>query len=266
MKKRISLLLALAMILGMFTGCANKIDNSAYVPTGDAILLEGQDPEDIQPEEEEAQELYLAYNPEHSLNPLFGSDYSNRVLMSLMYQPLFAVDNKKNPTPILCGRYKVSANQRNWFIYLDPNAKFSDGSKVTVEDVVASYTSAMEKDYYCNRFLMHLIRVEPTEDGGIQFALDTPMDNLPLLLDVPIVKASDVDAILPRGTGPYVYTEDLSGAYLRRSENWWCGNTRIPARDLVIDLIEISSQAEVNEVDDQVSGRKNPSVWSAPIP
>ena len=262
MRKIISLLLALAMMLGLFTGCGNKIDNSAYVPTGDAIVLEGQDPEDIQPEEEEAQELYLAYNPEHSLNPLFGSDYSNRVLMSLMYQPLFAVDNKKNPTPILCGRYKVSANQRNWFIYLDPNAKFSDGSKVTVEDVVASYNSAMEKDYYCNRFLMHLIRVEPTEDGGIQFALDTPMDNLPLLLDIPIVKATDVDAILPLGSGPYVYTEDLSGAYLKRNENWWCGNTKIPARDPVIDLVETTSQAEVRDAF-QFGGDKSVSVVCA---
>ena len=80
MKKSISLFLALAVMLGLFSGCGNKIDNSAYVPTGDAILMEGQDPEDIQPEEEEAQELYLAYNPEHSLNPLFGSDYNNRVL------------------------------------------------------------------------------------------------------------------------------------------------------------------------------------------
>ena len=138
MKERLSLLLALTMLLSFFAGCANKIDNSAYVPTGDAILLEGQEPEDIMPEEEEEQALYLAYYPDRSLNPLYGSDYTNRILMSLMYQPLFAVNNKKQPTPILCGRYKVSANQRNWFIYLDPNATFSDGSKVRVDDVIAS--------------------------------------------------------------------------------------------------------------------------------
>jgi len=116
MKRTICLLLSLVMLFGLLTSCANKIDNSAYVPTGDAILLEGQEPEDIAPEEEETQELYLAYYPERRLNPLFGSDYTNRILMSLMYQPLFAVDNKKNPTPILCGQYRVSANQRNWFI------------------------------------------------------------------------------------------------------------------------------------------------------
>jgi len=259
MKRTICLLLSLVMLFGLLTSCANKIDNSAYVPTGDAILLEGQEPEDIAPEEEETQELYLAYYPERRLNPLFGSDYTNRILMSLMYQPLFAVDNKKNTTPILCGQYRVSANQRNWFIYLDPNATFSDGSKVTPEDVVATYNQAMVNDYYCNRFLKHLISVETTEDGGVQFALDTPMDNLPLLLDVPIVKAAEVEALLPLGTGPYVFSETAAGAVLQRNENWWCGDTKIPARDKVIELIEVESPADVRDAF-QFGGDKSVSV------
>jgi len=49
MKKIISLLLCMVTLLGCVSGCANKTDNSAYVPTGDAILLEGQEPEDILP-------------------------------------------------------------------------------------------------------------------------------------------------------------------------------------------------------------------------
>ena len=44
MKKSLSLFLILAMLLGLFSGCANQTDNSAYVPTGDAIVMEGQDP------------------------------------------------------------------------------------------------------------------------------------------------------------------------------------------------------------------------------
>ena len=264
MNKSISLLLVLALLLGLLSGCANQTDNSAYVPTGDAILLEGQEPEDIMPEEEEEQSLYLAYYPDRSLNPLYGSDYTNRILMSLMYQPLFAVNNKKQPTPILCDRYKVSANQRNWFIYLDPNATFSDGSAVRVEDVIASYTQAMQNDYYKNRFLMHLLSVEPTEDGGIQFALDTAMDNLPILLDVPIVKASDVartDPAMapPVGSGPYVFVKNTGGAVLQRNENWWCGNIKIPARDKSIELITVSSTAEVRDAF-QFGGEKSVSV------
>ena len=263
MKKIASLLLILAMLLSLFSGCANGTDNSAYVPTGDAIVMEDEEPEEIFQEEGE-QALYLAYYPERSLNPLYGSDYTNRILMSLMYQPLFAVDSKKNPTPILCGQYRVSANQRNWFVYLDPNATFSDGSSVRVEDVVASYTQAMQNDYYKNRFLKHLLSVEATEDGGIQFSLDTPMDNLPILLDVPIVKASDVadsglSGEIPLGTGPYVFVEGSSGDTLQRNKNWWCGNTKIPATDEIIELIEVSSPAEVRDAF-QFGGERSVSV------
>ena len=40
MKKTVSLLLILAMLLGTFSGCANQTDNSAYGPTGDALVME----------------------------------------------------------------------------------------------------------------------------------------------------------------------------------------------------------------------------------
>ena len=73
MKKITALLLLLAMTLGLFSGCGGSIDNSGYIPTGDAIIGEDEDP----PEEtidEDSQELVLAYYPNRSLNPLFGSD------------------------------------------------------------------------------------------------------------------------------------------------------------------------------------------------
>ena len=247
MRKILSLLLALSLAAGLFSGCTRAIDNSGYVPTGDAILMEGQDPEDIMPPEEDTQELTLAYYPDRKLNPLFGSDYTNRVLMSLMYQPLFAVDNNKNVTPILAGAYQVSANSRNWTVYPDENARFSDGSKLTAEDILATYTKAKQNDYYKNRFY-HLWEMALTEDGkGVVFKLDTPYENLPLLMDVPIVKADQVEALIPLGTGPYVFQESGSGATLQRVSNWWCGTTKIPATDLTIDLVEVSSPAQVRD-------------------
>lgn len=246
MRRFFAALLALATLLAL-TGCSRKIDNSGYVATGDAILMEGQEPEDIMPEEEDTQELVLAYYPTRKLNPLFGSDYTNRVLMSLMYQGLFAVDNKKNVTPILCSAYRVSANHRSWTFYVDSNATFSDGTRVTAEDVVATYEQARQNDYYVNRFRKHLLSVSLTEDGGVLFQLDTPYQNFPLLLDVPIVKASEVQAELPLGTGPYVFTQGVGGAKLQRNLNWWCGNLKIPATDDVIDLVEVSSTSEVRD-------------------
>ena len=250
MKRILCLLLVLVLLMALLPGCSRSIDNSGYVPTGDAILMEGEEPTEAE-EEEDAQNLVLAYYPDRSLNPVFGSDYTNRVLMSLMYQGLFAVDNKKNVTPILCGSYKASANNRNWTIYLEENATFSDGSRVTPADVVATYQRAMENDYYKYRFYKHLLNVEETEDGGVLFQTDTDFQNLPMLLDVPIVKASDVDMTapgqIPTGSGPYVFVENSGGAVLQRDPNWWCGGLKIPARDLTISLVPVSSPAEVRD-------------------
>lgn len=263
MKKGISIILLLAMLLPVLSGCTNKIDNSAYVATGNAILMEGQEPEDIMEEEEDTQELALAYYPGRSLNPLFGSDYTNRILMSLMYQGLFAVDSSKNTTPILCSRYQISANSRNMTVYLESDATFSDGSKVTAADVVASYNQAKKNDYYANRFL-HLINIEATEDGGILFQTDTAYENLAVLLDIPIVKESEVglNEGVPLGTGPYVFTTNVGGAVLQRNPNWWCGNSKIPATDKTINLVEVSNIAEVRDAF-QFGGENSVSVVCA---
>ena len=259
MKKIIALLLAASTLLGLLSGCGREIDNSGYVATGNAILMEGQDPEDIMPEEEDTQELFLAYYPDRKLNPLFGSDYTNRVLMSLMYQGLFAVDNKKNATPVLAGEYYVSANSRNWSVYLDDRAKFSDGSPVTIDDVIATYQKARENDYYSGRF-RHIVDIVKTDDGrGVTFQLDTPYENLALLLDIPIVKAHEVEAEIPLGTGPYVFTQDGDTASLERVSDWWCGTTKIPATDLSIDLTPVSSPAQVRDAF-QFNGEQSVSV------
>ena len=175
------------LLLTLLSGCSRNIDNSGYTPTGNAILMEGEEPTEAE-EEENAQNLVLAYYPDRSLNPVFGSDYTNRVLMSLMYQGLFAVDSKKNVTPILCASYKVSSNNRNWTIYVDENATFSDGTPLTNTDVYASYQAARESDYYKGRFT-YIDNFVTGENNTITFLLTTAYENFPLLLDIPIVKA-----------------------------------------------------------------------------
>ena len=77
---------------------------------------------------------------------------------------------------------------------MDPNARFSDGTRVTIGDVIASYDAARESDYYKGRFT-HIIEYKLREDEGLTFYLDTPYENLPLLLDIPIVKASELSLI-----------------------------------------------------------------------
>lgn len=245
MKKFTALLLLCCMVVSCFSGCSSDNEDN-YVPTGNAILMEGEEPEINLFEDEDLQQLTLAYAPERSMNPLIGYNITNRVLFSLIYQGLFAVDRKNNTTPILCSSYRVEADNRTYTFFVDPNARFSDGTRVTIDDVFATYTAARDSNYYKGRFT-YIDRFELSEDGGITFYLTTPYQNLAILLDIPIVKAGEVADEHPLGTGPYTFDIDGNGiAKLHRVQEWWC-KANLSTAAQTIDLMEGDSQAQIRD-------------------
>lgn len=238
MKRLTALLLAAVMLLG---GCATEKD--PYIPTGDAldegvIQTPTQEKTDI--------ELGLAYYPDRSMNPYTCTDTTNRILLSLIYQGLFTVDRSYQVSPMLCGRYQVSRDMRTYIFYVDPAATYSDGTAVTGADVQASLQAAMESTVYGGRF-SHVGSVKLLDDGGVEVVLDTPYENLPVLLDVPIVKASQTEAENPLGTGPYVLEDTVSGQWLRRRLQWWCSSSDLIAR---VDFIPLEPVTSVSKARD----------------
>ena len=245
MKKIIALLLIAATLMGLCSGCGMDPDGEAYVATGDAMLEEGEEPEDLSLQDEELQDLTLTYFPDRSMNPLIGVNITNRVLFSLMYQGLFSVDRNNQPVPILCSYYQPTADNRNWTIYIEEGATFSDGSPLTNIDVYASYQAARESDYYKGRFT-YIDNFVAGENNSITFHLTTPYENLPLLLDIPIVKAGQEKDLHPLGSGPYCFLQGSGGTQLSRVQNWWCSAT-LPTNAEIIELLEATSQAQVRD-------------------
>ena len=213
------------MVFSLFAGCA--AEDTPYEPTGDALAPEDADVNATQPPEEGApQEFSLAYYKDRSMNPTIATDYTNRMLFSLIYQGLFFVDSNNQAVPILCKNYKFSTDSRIFTFFLMDNAKFSDGTPVTVEDVLATYSAALKSTYYSGRFV-HVKEIFISDEGGVSFRLSNPIADLPLLLDVPIIKASQIDAEHPLGTGPYFFENGLTGAQLRRNRAWWCADSAV---------------------------------------
>ncbi len=246
MKKIIALLLCLSTILSLFSGCEDQSDEP-YVPTGDALVMEGQDPDSVGPQkEEEPQEFSLAYYPERGLNPLTCNDYTNRVIFSLIYQSLFNLKSDYSVEPILCSRYQVSSNYRVWTFYVEDMASFSDGTPLTEEDVLATYLAAKASGYYAGRFT-HVHEISLSGDGGITFYLTTAYENLPQLLDIPILKAEEVAAEKPLGSGPYILSNSLAGAQLVRSPLWWCDNLEFVVTAQTIPLVEAQDPAHIRD-------------------
>lgn len=235
MKRIIAFLLCLVLTASLL-GCGKEQE---YVPTGGALIIDGETVPPTEADDDSAnQRLELAYYPADSLNPYKASNYANRVLFSLLYQGLFAVNRSYQPVPMLCKSYTMTEDMRTYTFYLE-EATFSDGVKLTVEDVYASLETAMKSQVYGGRFT-HVAAMNITESGALSFRLDTAMENFPILLDVPVVKAADVSAERPIGTGPYYYENAANGLRLRKRGDWWCTSDLLVTAN-VIPLQEVTS-------------------------
>ena len=215
MKKLLGMILVLALVFSM-AACSR---GGEYVPTGDALAPEegGSTPVTRPTDGEEMQDLTLTYYADESMNPILSTNYTNRALFSLLYQSLFVTNRDYQVEPQLCKTYSVSEDMRQYTFTIE-NATFSDGSPLVLADVLATLEAAKESDYYGGRFT-HISTMEISGDNLV-ITLDTPMEDLPLLLDIPILKANQLDLTHPLGTGPYILNRAES--CLERRTDWWC--------------------------------------------
>ena len=231
MKKLLSLLLTAAMLLGCFSGCGEQ-KKDVYLPLGDDQSW-GDDATPSAPVTQ--QKLSLPYFPDRGLNPYKTTDYINSNIFSLVYQSLFVVDADYNVYPVLCQRYLVSKDMKTYTFYPE-TATFPDGDRLTLADVVASLQKAKESEIYGGRFAC-VKSIAETDDGGVAVVLNDPYENFPLLLDVPILKKSQLDEDRPLGTGPYLYERYEEKLRLRRRSDWWC-SAKLPVTAEYIELVE----------------------------
>lgn len=227
MKRIFAMLLCIAMLL-----CGCQTDPDAYVPTGDGLTADnGMTP--LHPEQDStAQELTLIYYPDRTMNPLKSTDFTNRALLSLIYQGLFATDRNYEVYPILCKNYHMTQDMKTYTFYLE-NATFSDGTPLTVADVVATLEAARISDYYSGRF-QHIQTITQNADNSITVTVDTPMENLPILLDIPILKATELELNHPLGTGPYFLDTAGDTALLRKRTDWWTSASMVVTASAIV--------------------------------
>ena len=245
MKRIVALMLCLALLV--LPGCGR--DLGEYEPTGKGLTWD----DDVLPVETtgateeviQEKDLVLIYYPDIPFNPFTCTDYTNRALLSLMYQGLFATDSDYQVHPILCDYYTVSQDQRTYTFYLREDATFSDGTPVTMDDVLACYQKALVCDYYRGRF-RNVYSIALSDDGGLKIYLNTAYENFCILMDVPIIKATELDADYPLGSGPYVLEHTNAGARFRLLKNWWC-DAKLPFQASSIPLQEAEDIYQIRD-------------------
>lgn len=231
-------MLLLSLLVGLFAGC------SAGNPVSQAVK------EDVSPnagtadrQNEETGEgggtYGIAWQSNADLHPYTSTSVTNRPIIALCYESLFIVTGTFATEAMLCERCAVSADGQTWRFTIKEGIKFSDGSELTAKDVRASIQSAMRSAVYGVRFDA-VTSVETDGTYGLVITLDFPMENLPQLLDIPIVSADTVSDSVPIGSGPYY----LSGETLLRNPHY--DRTEFSAVTAEqFDLIEANNSMEV---------------------
>ncbi|MBO4338581.1 MAG: hypothetical protein K5755_00530 [Clostridiales bacterium] len=173
--------------------------------------------------------LKLPYSANDSLNPFYALSEVNSQLDAVLFQPLYRIDSNYNEVPVLAASGKVKGNLISVTLI---DAYFSDSSRITSEDVVYSFSKALESNAYSS--LLYTIKSATVSDaqslvfemaGNNQFALS--------LLTFPIVKnmtAESADTV-PVGSGPFVATD---GKTLEKS------SVNTSAKINKIELVDIS--------------------------
>lgn len=239
MKQLLSLLLCLCLLAALFGGCA-----APQTPLDETDVPQQDETEHTEPEQTEAsalREFGLAYVEEYGLNPYACVCVTNRPIISLLYEGLFVLNNHFEPEPVLCDSFAASDNGRTYIITVRDGVRFSDGSALTAQDVVASLNAAKGSKYYGSRF-SQVASFSASDARTVTVSLNTPYENLPLLLDVPIVKADTTDDDVPVGTGPY----RMSERSLVKNSSWW----QQASSPLNVDRVRLTYAATPSEVRD----------------
>lgn len=239
--KRIAIMfLSALLVLSLLCACGSQ---EPYVPTGNGLGDQGATQPSVDTDQT-VQSLSLVYHPEKTLNPYTCADYTNRALFSLIYQGLFTVDQEYKASPVLCRSFWVSQDLRTYIFYPE-SARFPDGTALTAADVAASLEAARLSPVYSGR-LHNVQRITRTVDGGVQVELATPYENLPLLLDIPILKETQVESDFPAGTGPYILEHGAAGRFLRLRQDWWC-KAKLPISVQRISLVSAPSAKDIRD-------------------
>jgi peptide/nickel transport system substrate-binding protein len=197
-------------------------------------------------------------NDPHTLNAMLtlaGDDWN---FLEFMYSYLvsFKVGTEDysewTPIPDTCDSWEVSEDGLTWTFHINPNAKWSDGTPLTAEDVEFSYQTNYESHPFGLQNFEVMESVEATDDTTVVFKLKTTSGSFSEMWQFaywgPIIPKhiyEGTDIVTneynwkPVTSGPFRFVEYVKGSHimLERNPYYWkkdeWGNS-LPYLDKVI--------------------------------
>ena len=215
----------------------------------------------------------------NSLNPLFATTSSEKVLSRLLFATISTNDYSGHPGIGLAESIKADENGKVWTVKLRDNLKWSDGEPITNDDV--TFTVQLIKDPAVNSIYdssLSNVKVSVNEEGEIVFSLPTAYADFMSALNFPIVPrhilentdpktlVEDNFSVLPVTSGAFNYNATQTSTdgervyYLSSNPDYYKGKTMLSSfavhtyntKDSIIQAINagsVTATAELSEAD-----------------
>lgn len=159
-----------------------------------------------------------------NLNPIFiTNSQADKDIQALVFQKFLTLDENGSPRPLIAERWRVVGDQEYTF-YLKDNLYFSDGQKLTAEDVKYTFDTAiyLSKNNGLNTVgnALENVTISIIDDYTIKFSLSEKNATIYEAVSQYIVpkhyfELSDINLLenswlnnKPIGSGPYVIAEN----------------------------------------------------------
>ena len=154
------------------------------------------------------------------VDPIWTTAYITRNHGYMVYDTLFATDEKGEIKPQMVDKYDVSADKLTYTFTLRDGLLWHDGQPVTAEDCVASIKRWAAKDSLGQKLMTFVDTItagdaktftvklkEPT--GLLVFALGKPSSNVPFMMPKRVAETDPNTQISDfTGSGPFVFKRD----------------------------------------------------------
>lgn len=172
------------------------------------------------------------------LDPHTQTAFSSLRLLELIYEPLVRLDSALDVVPAVAESWTFSPDGKTLTFKLDPDAKFSDGAKVTPADVKASFERLLDEATAAaarSNFLS-IASIDTPDDATVVFNLSQP--DAPILVAMATINAAVVPAsaisggtvgTTALGSGPFKLDQwdPNSREVLSANPNWAGGELAI---------------------------------------
>lgn len=164
----------------------------------------------------EAKDIKLPYSREDGVNPFTAKSLMNNAIVPLMYNGLFRLSANYEAKPDIAE--SISKDKTDLIVSIGTTARFSNGDRITADDVVYSFNLAKSSLYY-GTMLGSISGITAADPYTVVFSTSTVNNYGASLLTFPIVKQNTAqESSVPIGAGPYVYTANADGGILSRNK------------------------------------------------